>query len=394
MKNNVIFLSSGEDEAAQFADRFAAELVVKHFNNPALFLAWLAKEEKPDAIITSVSWSSPLGLNLIKTLKEELKIKTPIFWLTSVNISPASQTVLMAAGVTDIFEKSPDKEKFLTRLDFFVKYDSNVKVSKTESSLSYQIPLGKRIFDIVVSLSALIFLFPLFLIIAIIIKLESKGPTFYYSYRVGTGFRIFKFWKFRSMRPDADKLLASMKGLNQYQAAVLEETKSEITAPEEELCETCAAGSTGCQNMLIDKEGQLICEKQFQSKKKTQEGAAFVKFSNDPRITRIGHFIRNTSIDELPQLYNVLCGDMSIVGNRPLPLYEAEKLTTDNYAARFNAPSGITGLWQVTKRGKGGDMSEEERKALDIEYAQNFSLRKDLEIILKTIPALFQKENV
>ena len=85
---------------------------------------------------------------------------------------------------------------------------------------------------------------------------------------------------------------------------------------------------------------------------------------------------------------------MSLVGNRPLPLYEAEKLLTDEHSQRFIAPAGITGLWQVERRGKGGDMSEDERKALDNEYAREFSMKKDIEIILRTIPALFQKENV
>jgi lipopolysaccharide/colanic/teichoic acid biosynthesis glycosyltransferase len=85
---------------------------------------------------------------------------------------------------------------------------------------------------------------------------------------------------------------------------------------------------------------------------------------------------------------------MSIVGNRPLPLYEAEKITTDQFALRFAAPAGITGLWQVTKRGKGGSMSEEERMELDNDYAKDYSFGRDIKLILKTVPALFQKENV
>src|SRR5690606_17571718 len=95
--------------------------------------------------------------------------------------------------------------------------------------------------------------------------------------------------------------------------------------------------------------------------------SAFVKICNDPRITRFGTFIRNTSIDELPQLFNVLKGDMSLVGNRPLPLYEAQQLTSDEWASRFLGPAGITGLWQVSKRGR-GEMSDRERRELDNVY--------------------------
>ena len=121
---------------------------------------------------------------------------------------------------------------------------------------------------------------------------------------------------------------------------------------------------------------------------------SFVKIENDPRVTKFGIFLRNASLDEIPQLLNVLIGDMSLVGNRPLPLYEAEQLTRDQWAKRFLAPAGITGLWQVTKRGKGGDMSEEERMELDIVYAEKSSFLFDLGIMFKTVPALFQKENV
>jgi lipopolysaccharide/colanic/teichoic acid biosynthesis glycosyltransferase len=248
------------------------------------------------------------------------------------------------------------------------------------------VPISKRLFDIAVAVAGLLCLLPLFGLVALLIKLESRGPVFYYSYRVGTGYRIFRFWKFRSMRPDADKLLASMKDLNQYQTAA----EPEVAAPE--AAETCACGTT-CRSQLIDKNGRLVCEQQHRLRKKASGGAAFIKIANDPRITRLGAFLRNTSFDELPQLWNVLRGDMSIVGNRPLPIYEAEKLTTDQFAARFGAPSGITGLWQVSKRGK-GNMSEEERIALDVEYARTYSLRQDVRILLRTVPALFQQENV
>lgn len=112
----------------------------------------------------------------------------------------------------------------------------------------------------------------------------------------------------------------------------------------------------------------------------------------------MGHIIRKLSIDELPQLINVLKGDMSIVGNRPLPLYEAELLTTDDWIKRFNGPAGITGLWQVEARGRTSKMSPEERKELDNKYVEiansKYAFWKDMWIILRTVPAVFQKENV
>ena len=128
----------------------------------------------------------------------------------------------------------------------------------------------------------------------------------------------------------------------------------------------------------------------------TKDGAAapaFFKISNDPRITRVGAFLRNSSLDELPQLINVLLGDMSLVGNRPLPLYEAATLTTDLNAQRFLAPAGITGLWQIKKRGR-EDMSVEERINLDIDYANKYNFMYDLWIMANTPSALIQKSSV
>lgn len=201
----------------------------------------------------------------------------------------------------------------------------------------------KRFSDILLSSLALLVLSPILLLIAIIIKIESRGPVFYISKRAGSGYKIFDFYKFRSMRAGADKELKNLAHLNQY-----------------------AEGNTE---------------------------TVFFKIKDDPRITAFGMFLRNSSLDELPQLVNVLKGDMSLVGNRPLPLYEAERLTKDQIAWRFLAPAGITGLWQVTKRGN-KDMSLDERIHLDMEYAMKNSFLLDMKIIFATFPALIQKEKV
>jgi lipopolysaccharide/colanic/teichoic acid biosynthesis glycosyltransferase len=223
--------------------------------------------------------------------------------------------------------------------------------------------------------------------VALLIKLDSKGPVFYSSKRVGSGYKIFDLYKFRTMRTDADQLIRKMAALSMYNKAP--DTVQQIET--NGLCEDCATGNH-CKSMLFH-DGKEICEKLHHFQK--DQKAAFMKFQNDPRITRFGQFLRNSSLDELPQLFNILKGDMSLVGNRPLPLYEAEKMTTDDKILRFAGPAGLTGLWQVTKRGKGkADMSEEERTQLDVTYAKEFSFKMDMTIILKTFPALLQSENV
>ncbi len=256
----------------------------------------------------------------------------------------------------------------------------------------FKMPLEKRLFDIVVSSIALLLLSPLFLIIAIGIKLSSKGPVFFKSNRIGTNYRVFKFYKFRSMRSDAHLKLSELLHLNQYKKNTAIPLNTEIK--ESNVCERCTALQIECESPLFAND-EIICEKIYLKRKELKNlEPTFVKIQNDPRIFKFGTFLRNSSLDELPQLINVLKGDMSIVGNRPLSFYEGEKLTTDVYATRFLAPAGMTGLWQVKKRGKQGGMSDHERIMLDNFYATHFSFWFDIRIIFMTVPALFQKENV
>jgi len=285
-------------------------------------------------------------------------------------------------GVHDVFDNTVGIDTIQKRFLFVHEHYDELSKQKTDILVSFKLPLWKRLFDITVSSIILLFLLPIFLIIVLAIRLESKGKVYYTSPRVGTGYQIFGFIKFRSMYTNADKRVDELMKKNQYSKQQAEE---QVVEKPNEIVED--------GTMLIYDDG-LIHEGEVRKRKSEKRENAFFKVANDPRITKVGRILRNTSIDELPQLINVLKGDMSLVGNRPLPLYEAELLTTDQWSKRFLAPSGMTGLWQVTKRGGSNQMSADDRKQLDIEYAENFSFFYDINILLKTIPAMLQHENV
>jgi len=353
-------------------------------------MSLLKDDQSIQAIICETYLPGMNGIDIAEMRQaKQIHEKTP-FVLVSPEKDDKNSAKAFKTVVNDFYEGKLDAEKLYHRIYYLRKYFDyyNTESEETKGNREYKIPWDKRLFDIVVSFVALLILSPLLILVMIAIRLESKGKVFYTSKRVGTGYRIFDFYKLRSMRMGADAALKDLKHLNQYDA----EKKPEKA---DDVCPRCASLPEGeyCSEVLYS-EGKKICEYWYFEKKKQKADSTFIKIKDDPRVTRVGKFIRNTSIDELPQLVNVFKGDMSIVGNRPLPLYEAEMLTSDDWSERFMGPAGITGLWQVEKRGKKGSMSEEERKALDNQYARNYSFWGDIKLILKTIPALFQKENV
>lgn len=189
----------------------------------------------------------------------------------------------------------------------------------------------KRLFDIVAATCGIIVLSPLMIIIAVLIKAEDHGPIFYKQVRVGKNGKIFKMYKFRSMFVNADQMLAKLKGKN-------------------------------------DVEGPMF------------------KMKDDPRVTKIGHFIRKHSLDELPQFFNVLKGDMSLVGPRPsLPSEVAEY--SDYDMQRLYVIPGCTGLWQATER---NEVGFNEMVRLDLKYINNSNIIYDFWIIWKTITIMFK----
>jgi lipopolysaccharide/colanic/teichoic acid biosynthesis glycosyltransferase len=181
-------------------------------------------------------------------------------------------------------------------------------------------------------LGLLIALAPVFLVVTVLIKLTSEGPILFRQERVGLNKRKFLIYKFRTMVPDAEKMLPAIEKLNEASGPVF-------------------------------------------------------KIKNDPRMTQIGRFLRRASIDELPQLFNVLKGDMSLVGPRPLPVRDYEGFNADWQRRRFSIRPGITCLWQINGRSA---ISFEKWMQMDLQYIDEWSLWLDLKILARTVPAVLR----
>jgi len=193
--------------------------------------------------------------------------------------------------------------------------------------------LIKRIFDLLIAVPSVILLLSFFAFVAAAIKLTSPGPVFFIQERVGLNKRLFRLIKFRTMVPEAELLQAELEHLNEV------------------------------------------------------EGAAF-KITDDPRITPLGRLLRKTSIDELPQLINVINGDMSLVGPRPLPVRDLQEFNEDWHRRRWSVRPGLTCLWQISGR---SSISFSKWMELDLQYIDKWTLWLDLKILFKTIPAVMKR---
>ncbi|MEI6173553.1 MAG: sugar transferase [Bacteroidota bacterium] len=339
-----------------------------------------------DAILCEFILPGINGLSFYRKLKlNKVYQKTP-FIIISLVRDEGIKMESFNMGIDDFYHKELNLFNIHSRILFLKKFKTEYVPKpmslQDENMTPYKTPLPKRIFDVTLALLALLILSPIMLLTVIAILTESRGKVYYIAKRVGANYRIFDFYKFRSMYPDADARIKDVAHLNQYIGESVEATCSE--------CDKLAAGQT-C-SPIVYYDGEEICERLANRKRSAKK--AFLKIKDDPRITRVGRFIRMASIDELPQLFNIIKGDMSIVGNRPLPMNEAEALTKKKWSRRFRAASGLTGLWQVEKRGKKGTMSEEERFALDNYYAEHNSFWGDIKLIIRTFAVFIQKENV
>lgn len=378
----VVYLGSAPDSLEML--RQCGKFEVEQLDTTIEAVNYLQANRDFDAVIAETHLPGIDGLGARALLMERKVCTGKPFILLAHQREPELFQRAFEKGVEDFYHMPVEPERIYNRINFFKTHVNELpEGNQLQPVKPYKTPFIKRLFDITVAGTTLLILSPLMLLVIIAIKLESKGAFYYTSKRIGANFKPFGFYKFRSMRVGADKLQKELSHLNQYAKKETEETCSE--------CAKLPPGEFCSQPLYI--HGEQICERLYNLKKK--EKAAFLKLENDPRITKVGKFIRNTSIDELPQLINIIKGDMSIVGNRPLPVDEAVELTIhEDRAKRFHAAAGLTGLWQVELRGRGGDMSEEERFELDTKYAENNSFLGDMKLIFRTFKVFIQRGNV
>ena len=395
----VLYINQNEQKRLSFSIQMCSQYHVLAFD----YLqdakhAYQCEGDRFDLAVFTITYPVFEFIDFLQDIrKQRSKLAFPVIFVYPPDMEEFADKAMLHTqrGLNDIFFQPLNYKLLCNRMDLLMKIKQKhlEEINRKKTTIQHnpvpQHHLLKRSFDILAAGSALLLLSPLLLMVALLIKLESRGKAMYTSRRVGTNYKIFRLLKFRTMYEHADQKIKQMKHLNQYQGKSFKQENEMLG----NTCSECALLAQGCQHQLWKDNGQVICEKLESTHKNRSTKPVFMKFEKDPRVTRVGRFLRKTSIDEIPQLINVLRGDMSLVGNRPLPLYEAERLTKDQTVLRFQAPAGITGLWQVTKRGK-ADMSTEERIALDNEYAMNHSFWMDMKIILKTFPALLQSEKV
>jgi len=262
--------------------------------------------------------------NVVDEVFISLPVKSYYHETTRIITECESQGILVR-HLSNIY----DTKKSNFRLEYF---ENEPFVARYTGSINgWQVSI-KRVLDIILSSILLILFSPFFLFVAVVIKIDSPGPALFIQERVGLSKRRFRLYKFRTMVKDAEVKQAELEDLNEV------------------------------------------------------VGAAF-KIKNDPRITPVGNILRKTSIDEIPQLINVLKGDMSLVGPRPLPVRDYNGFSEDWHRRRFSVRPGITCLWQCNGR---SNVSFEHWMELDMEYIDKWSLLLDFSIMIKTIPAVIR----
>lgn len=332
----------GTKSSAFILDELPSQFFIQQLHSVVELETFLGNQSiltLPDIILIE---TDPLGkcFTFIEQAKKNPLWRDLIMILVATENNKGYKTKALQLKVQDYYIIPFPVDHLVERLNFLVEFKLiKPQLSVLENAkLVYKLPRAKKLVDIIVSALVIILLSPLFLLTALIVRLSFKGPVIYKNKRVGTGYSIFDLYKFRSMHKQADLDLEQLADINRY------------VSDEEN-----------------DKRKAILC-----------------RLKNDPATSRLGNFLRFTGIDQLPRFFNVLKGDMSLVGNRPLALFEAEMLSSNEWSQRIMSPVGLTGHWLIKSIGK-GYISVQEQKKNDNHYAEKCSFWLDLEILIKTL---------
>jgi exopolysaccharide biosynthesis polyprenyl glycosylphosphotransferase len=289
---------------------------------------WFSQVPQNESAIPLVAALNDLPVLLRQKAIDEVVVALPMasFYKRTAEIVSLCQTHgIRVRVIGQLFETHMDQPTLANP-------DTNLSITVHDPAWSEVSAFVKRSFDVVFSAALLLVTLPILVAVALSISLTSKGPVFFRQTRLGLGKRHFKIFKFRTMVDNASSMMKDLEHMNEM-------------------------------------------------------GGPTFKLKNDPRVTRVGTFLRKTSLDELPQLINVLMGDMSMVGPRPLPLRDYEGFSEDSHRRRFSVKPGITCLWQVMGR---STIKFDQWMALDSQYIDQRTFWLDLKILAQTIPAVLR----
>ena len=309
--------------------------------------------------------------------------------LVTGGLKKEESAAYLKSGINDTISPNISKEELIQKIDLINKRQELLYISNRKKKVvkRFILPRWKRFFDITFAGIALIVLSPVFLIISLAIRLESKGPVIYKAKRVGTNYNIFDFLKFRSMYNNADKHLKELTDLNQYKSE--DDTATEPKGFSDDDLDGFLIGDDG---VILVSDDFIIPEEVFASKRNSEQDQPFVKIEKDPRVTRGGRFLRKYSLDELPQLINILKGDMSFVGPRPEMLENVKSYTRElpEFKYRLRAKAGLTGYAQIAGK---YNTSPKDKLILDMMYIENYSFRTDIKLLFQTAIVLLKKDS-
>jgi len=348
------------------------EVEIPTIDNVFSSCQWVLENGLPDAVVFEPNFPTGDRIGFQKFWNEQIDLEQQVPFLVleeEKNSDNVGKTTDEESG--NGFRKPLSIENLVSRiLTLKEERQSISRLSDKEpiQDSRYKTPILKRTIDIIAASLVLLIISPFLLIFAIAIKLESRGKVYYISKRLGSGFHLFDYYQLRTRYVSSDKRLKKVAHLNQI--------VKEASAP-------------NAENTINEEHSKSV-----QTGQKSKE-TAHMKFEVDPRISKVGHVLCKLHFDELPQLINVIKGDLTIVGNRPLKIYEGELLSTEDLTNRMYGPAGITGLWKLKSRKRLRRMSREEVRALDNKYykiaRRKFSVWSDLWIIARTMPVILRR---